>query len=296
METIENAKIDAQRALNMRHDRIGSKYQEYYYIYRTTNENLEGVSNNFEIKDKKVLTICGSGDQNLMFLANGAESVTNFDINKLAYYYLVLKQIGFRELSFEDFRTFFIYGVETKSTGCNDTLKIWREGYFNIELYNMFKGRLPEDVKAFWDEMYLKGNENLEKETEFIFLNGFYYYIDEYVGYFGDEERKTLKEKLNSIDIPSFIRSDVYNINKNASGKYDLIYLSNVADYTPIMREWIEFVTKKLSNMLTDDGEILAHYKWAKENNRTYEDNGFEEICMNTKGSKSYMYTYKPKK
>ena len=65
-----------------------SKYDKIYY---STNESLDKILKDIDIKDKKVLSVQASGDQPLYFSYKGAKQVDTFDINKLTFYNYILR-------------------------------------------------------------------------------------------------------------------------------------------------------------------------------------------------------------
>ena len=62
-------------------------------MYRATTENITGFLSNYDLKDKRVLTAAGSGDQRLNAYLMGAKDVTCFDINPLTELQLELKEL-----------------------------------------------------------------------------------------------------------------------------------------------------------------------------------------------------------
>ena len=70
--------------------------------YFCTNESLDYISN-FDIKDKNVLSVCGSGDHAFMSLINGANLVDTFDYNPFQHYLLCLKCAAIKGLTKEEY-------------------------------------------------------------------------------------------------------------------------------------------------------------------------------------------------
>ena len=62
---------------------LNSDFKGYSRIYRLTTENISGFLNKYDLKDKKILTVAGSGDQRLNCYSLGAKEVTCFDVNPL---------------------------------------------------------------------------------------------------------------------------------------------------------------------------------------------------------------------
>lgn len=61
------------------------------YVYAFTNENLTCLKDLYDFKDKKVLTVLGSGDQYFSSVLFGAKEVDVYDIEPKAWDYFVLK-------------------------------------------------------------------------------------------------------------------------------------------------------------------------------------------------------------
>ena len=87
--------------------RLSSTFGDYSKVYSMTTENIYSFLHNYDLKDKSVLTVGGSGDQRLNAYLLGARNVTCFDINPLVYEHLKLKDDAIRTLNFEKFLNFF---------------------------------------------------------------------------------------------------------------------------------------------------------------------------------------------
>ena len=81
-----------------------------------TTENIRSFLEKNSLENKQVLTVAGSGDQLLNAYLLGAQNVTCFDINPLAFYQVKLKKAAVCTLSYEEYLEFFF-------SGTNDLLK-----------------------------------------------------------------------------------------------------------------------------------------------------------------------------
>ena len=74
-------------------------------LYFETNEYIKEILDNFDIKNKKVLTVLGSGDQAFHFYSKKALKVDLFDINRLTIYYYYLRRwvIKYLKKSYPDY-------------------------------------------------------------------------------------------------------------------------------------------------------------------------------------------------
>ena len=70
---------------------LRSKSGGYTRMYFNSNENLRRILSNFDVKDKNVLSVLGSGDQAFHFYNRGARNVDVFDKNRLAILYFYLR-------------------------------------------------------------------------------------------------------------------------------------------------------------------------------------------------------------
>ena len=101
--------IDLAKSV-IEHDTDKLPSHNFYGIYPFANENLIGILNQFDFKDKNCLTVLGSSDQMLDMCLRGAVSITTFDINPLTeYYYYLKKAFLCSSLTFEDYMNFFCY-------------------------------------------------------------------------------------------------------------------------------------------------------------------------------------------
>ncbi|MEG2993723.1 MAG: hypothetical protein RR847_05580, partial [Bacilli bacterium] len=80
----------------------------YEKVYGFSNENISSYNSLYDFKDKKVLSVLGSGDQYFSSILFGAKEVDLFDSNRLAWFYFILKYYGIKTLSFKEFYDFFV--------------------------------------------------------------------------------------------------------------------------------------------------------------------------------------------
>ena len=92
-------------------------------LYRFSNENLTSYQDLYDFKNKKVLSVIGSGDQYFSSILYGAEEVTCFDMFAPSKYYLIFKYIAIKVLSYEEFVEFFIKSNMKKQSYISKTKK-----------------------------------------------------------------------------------------------------------------------------------------------------------------------------
>lgn len=220
-------------------------FSDYSTCYKFSNENLIGYFDKFKIKDGKILTVCGSGDQVLSSILYGAKEIDCFDSNSTAYYNMMLKYYAIKYLSYNDFIDFF-----SISSVCTDEKKI----------YDSFKHRICNiRVRAFFDllfsenyslsALYNNDTENMEN----LFYN---------VPYLIPENYYKLKSIIDNSKI-NFKQSDLFNVFEIFDGKYDFINFSNIYDYISNSYKFCVFIDKAKS-YLTSDGAIMINYSWTK--------------------------------
>src|SRR5680860_295742 len=100
--------------------------QSPLYIYAT--EMVSAYYNLLQIKDKRILSIVGSGDQIIDAYYYGAKEVIGFDINKRSLFILEIKFVAISILTRKEFLEFF---------GTNMS-----NGTFNFQVYKKIRRKL----------------------------------------------------------------------------------------------------------------------------------------------------------
>ena len=190
------------------------EFGKYSKIYMHTTENIKDFIRCFDLKDKDVFTIAGSGDQALNAYSYGAKSVDIFDINPLTKCSVDLKVSGAKALTYEEFIHFFFSEFSE---------------YFSEHLYERIYPYLENDTKILFDTLFnkvgvkktLKGlyyqiNPTLEKMKKMnLYLDEYYYYL--------------LKNNLKDKKV-EFIEESITDIDKRLNKKYDMMMFSNISD------------------------------------------------------------------
>jgi len=192
------------------------------YIYAT--EMISEYYPLFNLKNKVILTICGSGDQVLNALFLGAKKVTGFDLNHYSKYILNLKISSILSLELKEFIEFF--GGKKINVG------------FNYEIYKKLRENLDNSTKRFFDDLYKQFNfngEDLAKSSYFRERVGvqerdvkvFNLYLKNEKAYL--KMRKILRDQKQKFN---FVRASVLNISSLIRDeRYEIINLSNVQNY-----------------------------------------------------------------
>lgn len=212
---LEDVKRFLLKTKNFRYD-----FGNYSKMYSMTTENIAGFLNNYDLKNKKILTVAGSGDQRLNAYLMGANDITCFDVNPFCELHLDLKDTAIKTLSYEDFINFF---------GINNN-----ERLLNKDIFDKFKSYLEYDTYYFYDFIINNLSNIGPKSIYYDFDNklSLMKVINNYIS--PDKYNKLAnilrKEKLN------FLNINVDNLSDELNGeKFDFILLSNISDYTNFM-------------------------------------------------------------
>lgn len=209
-------------------------------LYSMTTENIYGFLSKYDLRDKRILTVAGSGDQRLNAYLLGASDVTCFDINPLSELHMELKDNAIKALDYEEFLDFF--GIVSKLYDKNSIL--------DFRLFDKLGILLNSDTYDFFD--YIIKNK---KNSEIYFEGEDLDTLEKMNGYFNVEGYNKLKNiiKTKSID---FIGGDVCSLPDRIRGeKFDMILLSNISDYTHFMYkddgllEYRELIDRLMDNL-----------------------------------------------
>jgi hypothetical protein len=203
-----------------------NKFSKNSKIYAFTTENLKGYYDYLPLRNSKVLTVGGSGDQIINSYLYGASDVTAFDINICAKYYSDLKLTAVNNLSFEEFKKFFM-----------------RDKFNTVLEYNVYK-KLKENLHKtssdFFNLKYNTYNYNGEELRESNLFNNNYDYeklkifSNEYLQ--SEEKYNEAQERMKNKKF-KWIQTSVENITSKLNESYDLIMLSNISDYANLIYE-----------------------------------------------------------
>lgn len=186
------------------------------YIYGT--EMMEYYKR-LGVKNKRVLTVAGSGDQIINAYFYGAWDVVGFDLNKFVKYFVELKFAAIRAFSYREFLRFFGTGKKDAS--------------LDYKLYSKIRAKLSRSAGNFFDELYKYFGFNGMKmaQSDFFHQREFRKEPLSRINAYLKNERAYLRTKnLLANKRPFIIQDNVTKIFKNRQlkGKFDLINLSNV--------------------------------------------------------------------
>ena len=113
----------------------GAQENNFYQIYPFATENISGYINEFELKNKSLLTVGSSGDQAINAILYGCQDISVLDVNPYTKFYYYLKISSILNLELEEFMTFLRF---------KDYPNVFKDNnfVFNKELYNKVKSTL----------------------------------------------------------------------------------------------------------------------------------------------------------
>lgn len=235
-------------------------FSKFSQCYQFTNEAIDDYYKLLNLKDKKVLTVCGSGDQVIYAMMQDAKKIDVFDSNKITYYYLFLKISAIIGLDYREF-------LDLMNLYSNDSIK--------LNFYKKIRDLITqEDVKIFWDLFFKEkidlfptlfigdhNNIGVRKEDWLKYLELMkvnIYYLNEDLFY---HTKNKLKCNNSSIH---FECTDMLKVTKCFNDNYDFINCSNIIDYINDQATLIKFFKEIINNNLNKDGMILLNYYWNK--------------------------------
>ena len=203
--------------------------QKYGKVYFKTNEFLEELFKNIDLKDKDILTVLGSGDQSFLCYEKQAKSVDVFDVNRLAiyYYYLRIWVIEYLNQYYPD--------------ECFDKKYI-------AKLLRLVKPKTDEEQLAYeyWNKYintYFMGTHSLFYNTSGI--------PDVKISDLENIKSRTKKRDFN-----------IYNVDISKpwdhDKKYDVIITSNISDYVPRCIDDFNCYRDNLDCLLNDGGVVVC--------------------------------------
>ena len=190
------------------------------YLYAT--EMVSSYYSKLKIKDKNILTICGSGDQVLNAYFFNAKKVIGFDINERSEFITILKITAIKKFSYREYLDFF--GINNKTAS------------FDYILYKRIRENLNKKIREFFDNLYEIYNFNGKKLTRSDYFHQRGFIVDpKLINSYLKNERNYLKlREMLKFRKFEFVRSDVkiiFSNKKIVKEKFDIINLSNLPNY-----------------------------------------------------------------
>lgn len=233
-------------------------------IYPFTTENIAGYINEFDLKNKSLLTVGSSSDQVLNAILYGCRDITLLDINPFAKCFYYLKIASMLELDMEEYLRFLRF---------RDFISVFRDNMdvFNIYTFNKIKDTLrllDYESYLFWDELFqmykpLEVRDNLfefEENRSSVIAGSNSYLMNKEV--YNETKEKILETNIN------FVNSDIFKVQLDRT--FDNIWLSNIGTY---LKDYeIRIMIDKMMKYLNKDGKMLASYLYSTVRDTKYDD------------------------
>lgn len=243
---------DFNRRLQPRH----CMYRTVDRVYVFSNENISDYLDQLgDMRGKRVLSVCASGDHAFECYARGASRVDTFDINYVQKNMMELKLHMIRNLPYEAFVEYF-FGFSDRFSP-KIIAPLWNE--FSESLKIFYSQIACSDVKYGMSPMVSAAivgpGRNVGKIS----------YIQDPSVY--DKLAQVLPEKIN------FKHIDLESLAATTTAKYDIVLMSNIFDYMYGHLHNNEWALNKLydsvlsplaKNNLNNDGTIVFDYMWGR--------------------------------
>lgn len=222
-------------------------------IYPFTTENITGYIDEFELRDKSLLTVGSSGDQAINAILKGCEDITIVDICPFAQEFFALKKSALLTLTKEEYLRFFTFIHKPLFRKQDRT-------YFEKQLFDKVKEKLQEDDSIdFWT--YLLEEVDLGLVRRKLFSRDEYHpninvSINPYLQ--GNKKYDEIREKIKNIS-PTFIVEDIRDVEMKKT--FDAIFLSNLFDYLDGKYDYS--IIDKMEDMMNDGGKALFYYLYS---------------------------------
>ena len=263
MDLEQNIYSDIENAIkiiNLKFYQGIDEFSKYSGLYAFTNENLLATFNLLNLKNRTLLTVAGSGDGIFEAYLQGAKKVCCFDINCLAKYYIELKKASIIALDWEEFICFFFNEPDN-------------EKLFQGRIYCKIRSFLKGDNLLFWDSLFIRYNgKKIRQSKLFYTTEESYEFLSKTLSYLNPKNYEKLKEILlkqeNTKDI-SFTTANMLDISDMFAEQFDVIYLSNIADYInefykkPYLENFKNDIENNFSTLLKENGQLVAAYMFA---------------------------------
>lgn len=273
-----------------------NNFGSFSKVYNMTTENIYGFLNNYDLKDKNVLTVSGSGDQRLNAYFLGAKNVTCFDINPLTKFHMELKDKAIENINFEKFLNFF--GIYTRKYGSYYKMLDYR-------IYDEFKDKLGLEVKEFYD--YIINSPDIKEHDIYYGFNNDLRVLEKMNPYLTPSHYSLMKKVIKDKPI-DFIESELEDLPDIIKGeKYDVILLSNISDYTHRVYEkddlkQFRYLIDRLTTNLNKNGimqvgyvyseysvfDDVSNFRYNEDRNKYFPNNLFYSVPVDSYVNQNY--------
>ncbi len=239
------------------------KFGPFGQIYPFATENIAAYLPRLKPAGKRLLTAGGSGDHSLGAAFAGAREVVAFDINELAPLFAALKREALLQLSYAEFRSFLL----------PDGAKP-----LDFRTYLKLRPGLPFASRYFFDRAY----EAHDRDGAKLRASGLFRTTYETAQQATKNNAylcslasfKKAKQAAKRV-VLNWISADIRDLAAKTAdrGQFDLITLSNIADYAhrlypdgPYLEKFRDEVVTPLAQRLTPDGQMVLAYIYDLDN------------------------------
>lgn len=209
----------------------GRRFWNTWALYSFTTENIKWYYDNFDFNNKKCLLIGWSWDHMINAFFRWSEQVDIFDINILSKYYIELKFLLLKKLSYMEFKDFFWF----------DSLNA-----FDIDVYKKFNPELSSRTKYFFDSLYKVFNNNwVELRKSKLFNNSYDDFKNKQRYNYYLENENEYNKCVSSIKnlTYNFINTDFKDLSSLENiTEYDTIIFWNLSDYLIDNYSWENYI------------------------------------------------------
>ena len=264
MPDLLEARSAAYRLATSKYKVGDTTHTQYSSIYMASTSNVKDTMNLYDNFDS-VLALGGTGAHGFEAALHGAKKIDLFDINYLQEIFFQFMLPAITYLPYEDFVRHFTLKEQHTVMDAKDFRNL-----LSYELWEKLAYFVPEEVEFVLGPVY-----EMMYSTDIVFSALFRFEftvtlarLKRVISFYNKEEYEKLQKILRSesCEINYHICS-VTDVPKLFKGnKYNLIILDNVLQYykdipeinTPYQVN--QFIDKKLSELLTEDGVIQAAY------------------------------------
>lgn len=227
----------------------GKRFRTYSKGFIGASENISFCLEHEKFDSDKALTILGGGDHVFNLIFRDVKEIDAIDVNKLEYFVFGLRKAMIENLTYTE----FMHSNIRFDNWCLDFLE---------QMLEKSKRSLTEDVYEYYRKIF----EFCKKSGR---LENLYYMVigdlwKSYNIYLANEETYLdLRDKLKKVKINLYFE-DARDLVKHLDKTYDLILLSNIADYLGndnhclTLEEFNSFI-RTFYNLLNDKGLIINY-------------------------------------
>ena len=236
----ESLKIIDNTKSNINHIKT---FHSSSFIYRMLNEDIN-LYRKYLKNSRRILSVISSGDQIIESITSEKKVIDCFDISKYPKYYLMLKIAAIKSLKKEDYIKLFI---ESPLTTLDE--------YYDDLYYDNIRNYLNGIYKEYWDALFNHTDWYEIFESSLFQSDSIQYnFIYKSLNYLKDENYYKLRENIDNAKL-NFYEGDIFTLSRSLKNKYDLVYLSNIIDYSN-KNDYIKLLSQF---NLNDNGIVLSY-------------------------------------